>query len=491
MNVIDKLIAGVRAFRESYVTAKLDESESWDDWNARRVRYALQWASYCNDTYRVVHKNASAYKTTYALYKSIRSLRNPTYCIAEFQKSHIWGGPLSRDAGPTGAIPIYSDDPRLNECIADIWKWSQWQTNKDLTTLYGATLGDVGIRVVDAVDRVYLNVLSPDIIRDVDLDAYGNVRGYVLQEKRNHPENENLEVTYTEEVVRDGELVVFRTYLNNDLYAWPGNEDRKGNVVAEWSEPYGFVPLVMVKHSDLGFEFGFAETHVAQSRIRELDDLTSMLSDQIRKTINTPWLFTGIKQNSSLSFGETAATTSSPEPWREEHRAIYTTNDNAKAQALVAPLDIENVITHIDAIYGSLEADYPELRLNQVSPDTQISGRALRLARQPLEGRLLERRAVYDSKLEAALKMAIAIGGHRGIYTGFDLGSYQKGDLDFKIAERPVFESDPEDEVLAEKALWESAEKAVALGISLRSYLSDRGYSEEQLDKLFTPTQAV
>jgi DNA-dependent RNA polymerase auxiliary subunit epsilon len=273
------------------------------------------------------------------------------------------------------------------------------------------------------------------------------------------------------------------------LYAYPNNVNRSGEAVAEWSEAYGFVPMVMVKHIDLGFDYGFSETHIAQSKIRELDDLTSLLSDQIRKSVNPIWLYKGIKAPATRpGFPETVATANVPEPWREEQRALYTGAD-ADAKALVADLDIQYTIEHIRQIYYAIEVDYPELRLTQVAPDVNISGRALRLARQPVESKIITRRAVYDAKLEAALRMAISIGGYRGIFKGFGLDSYAKGDEEFHIAERPIFEEDPEDEALSESRLWEAATSAVNLGVPLRNFLQMKGYSDEELDELLKGMQ--
>src|SRR5690606_6064623 len=117
-------------------------------------------------------------------------------------------------------------------------------------------------------------------------------------------------VTYTETAERGaGEDVIFTTYLNGQPYPWNGQ-------AAEWVEPYGFIPLVLIHHNDVGLDWGWSELHPARSKIHELDDLASMLSDQVRKSINTVWLFTGDKPSSAPSLAGRTATADLPEPGR-------------------------------------------------------------------------------------------------------------------------------------------------------------------------------
>ena len=66
-------------------------------------------------------------------------------------------------------------------------------------TLWGATLGDVGLQVVDDTvrEKVYLKLVHPASIRDVTLDPFGNVKGYLLEELREHPAKPGTTVTYS------------------------------------------------------------------------------------------------------------------------------------------------------------------------------------------------------------------------------------------------------------------------------------------------------
>jgi len=450
-NLMTRFIASYKAFNQpDLVSDPAVLNTDFDTWESRRLRYTINWSYYENTAYSTVHKWSRAYKTQYGLYKYIRNIYNPSYRLGEFWKSHLWGGMLDREAGDEGALPIETDNDALRQALADLWRWSNWQTKKDITTLYGATLGDAVLRVVDDTEkeRVYLENIHPGKLKDVTLDAFGNVKSYTIEEERGNPLNGTQAVVYTEIVTNQGGgTILYQTLLNSSPYDWTGNGP-------EWLTGYGFVPLVVIKHNDVGLDWGWSELQPGRSKINEVDDIASKLSDQIRKTVNSPWFFSGVpKPDSSPTTTETAligdAALNRPQPGREELPILYATNPQAKAQALVAELDIAGTLEHIKEILAEIERDYPELKLiaDLQSASGDISGRALRIAQGPAADKVLQRRVNYDDGLKRIQQMAIAIGGERGYFKGFNLASYEAGDLDHEIGERPVFAPDRLDEL--------------------------------------------
>mgnify|MGYP001049199639 CR=1 FL=1 len=477
MSWFDRLKRGVIAFREAYVTSDTIDTDDWSDQDARRLRYQIFWSWYEQTAYRDVHSWATAYRRDYAMYKYVRPVYNPAYRLGEFWKSHLFGGPLDTSAGPNGSIPISTDNERLREAIADIWKWSRWDVKKDVLATQGTILGDAAIQVVDDVRRghVYLELLYPGHIQDVKLDPFGNVKAYTLQETRNHPTRSDV-VTYTEEVSRDGEYVVYRTYLNGELYAW--NVNAAGEPVSEWAEPYSFIPLVVLQHNDVGLEWGWSELHPIRAKVHEVDDLASQMTDQVRKTVDPIWLMKGMKKTTLTVSGDDSDS-DHPAPGREELKAIWGVPIDGDADPMVASLNVAGVLAHIDSILAEIERDIPELAADPHTASGDASGRALRVARQPIVSKVLQRRMNYDAAMVKANQMAVAIGGMRGYYP-FDLGSYDKGDLDHEIGDRPVFEEDPLDEIEIHSAFWAAAEQAAEVG-ALRVYLKEAGWDDDQV----------
>lgn len=482
-------MAGVKAFREAFMSADTLDEEDFADFDNRKLRYHIYWAFFENTVYRSkIHTWSTSYKLQHALYKYIRSLYNPAFRLGDFWQSHLMGGLLDPQAGDgqeePSALPIVvppenKSGDELRAAISQVWKWSNFQSRKDIFTLYGAVMGDVGLRVADDTERkkVYLEVIHPGTIKDVTLDPFGHVKAYEIQEEREHPDRPGRTVTYTEIAERDGKNVVYATYLDGDLYAWNGQ-------AAEWAEPYGFVPIVLCRHNDVGLDWGWSELHPGRSKFHEVDDLSSALSDQIRKTVNVVWLFTGqTKPKTTPTLTGADSSTSRPEPGREEMNALYASNAQADAKALVAPLNIADTTAYLSMLLERLEEDYPELRFEKLRL-SQVSGEALREARKPIEEKVTQRRGNYDDALVRAQQMAISIGGFRGIFQGFGLESYEAGDLDHHIGKRPVFTADPVLDMQNEKLLWDTAEQAGKAGVPLSAFLRLQGWAEDKIDEV-------
>lgn len=475
-------MAGLRAFKEAFLSAETLNSADFDSFDGRQLRYEILWSMYESTVYRDIHKWAVSYRQSYALYRYIRSIYNPSYRLGEFWKSHLWGGQLDVTAGVQGALPIITENENLRPAIANLWRWSNWNINKDVLTLRGSIMGDQIIQVADRPDKgkVYLELVHPGIVSNLVKDQMDNVQGYTIQYNRANPANGQT-VVYKETAERGvGNLdVVYRTYLNDKPYGWD-------DMPEEWVMPYGFIPMVHIKHNDAGLDWGFSELHPSRSKIHEADDLASMIGDQIRKSQNTKWLFTGMKApaTSPSPVGATA-TVARPQPGREEDDALYVSNADADAKALIADLNIADSVAHVMEILKELERDYPELKFDNLRASGTVSGEALRVARQPAETKVQQRRASYDDALTRAHMMAMTIGGLRDYpgFESFNLDSYSSGELEHSIGERPVFFSDPLDEYAEDSAFWNAARAAVGAGISLTYFLQSKGWADDDIQK--------
>lgn len=467
--------AALRAFQEPQVVMNLMEPEKFDAYGNRLMRYQILWSMYENSSYRHLHKWAVKYKADHGLYKYVRGVYNPMYRLVEFHVAHIWGGLLDRGATDDlgYALPIETENPDLRPAIARLWEWSNWQVKKDITVRYGAAMGDVAIRVKDdpVKGRVYLDVVHPLTLADLTLDDWGNVKGYVIEEMRPDPRPSRPEdalVAYQEVAERGGENVVYTTYLDGEPYAWNG-------VAATWRVPYTFVPMVFIKHVDVGGGWGWSEAHAQRTKIHELDDLASMMHDHIRKTVNPIWLFSGVSK---------MADNPSMTPDRESIPALYGT-EGAKAQALATMLDLNAVGGRVQKLIEELERDFPELRLDAHREMVgKVSGRALREARAESTEKILQRRPAYDDALRRVQQMAVAIGGWRGYgpeFAGFGLDSYRAGQMDHNIRNRAVFPPDPIDDYEIEEALWRAAAMAASAGVPLEVFLTRLEWTEEEI----------
>lgn len=448
-------MAGVTAFREAYMSADIADAEDFTDFTARQMRYRVLWSFFENSAYRDVHKWAASLRSSYGMYKYSRNIYNPAYRLGTFWQAFLMGGSLDPDAGDgeekPSALPILTGNDRLRPALGQLWLNSNWAIRKNVFTLWGAVLGDVALRIVDDPERekVYLSIVHPGTLARVMLDAYGNVKGYMIEERRADPAGKVDEVVYQEVASRDGVDVVYQTFRDGKPFGWDGNP-------AEWRVPYGFIPMVVVKHVDVGLDWGWAEMFPALSKVREADDLASKVSDQIRKAVDAPWFFAGVSKPKSTPKAEYSSaddTDLNQEPGREEIPALYAPL-GAQATALVANLDLAASVGHIKDILAEIERDFPELQHDIWSAQGDTSGRALRVARQKVEAKVLDRRANYDDALLRAQQMGVAIGGYRRYagFEGFGLDSYGRGDLDHRIdPDRPVFPRERLDDLALER----------------------------------------
>ncbi len=474
------IMAATKAFVEAYVQSPATDADDFESFGARKVRYEILWAAYENTLYRNLHTWAQAYRKQYQLYSYIRNIYNPTYRLVEFYRTMIWGGLLDAEAKKAGAIPIDTKIDALRPALVQLWRDSNWAVNKDIVTMQGAALGDIGIRVVDDPRReqVRLELVHPATIKNIVCEN-GIIKAYSIEEERENPEN-GKDVTYLETCERgEGESVIFKTFANGKPYAWY-------EAGPEWVENYGFIPLAVIQHNNVGLGWGWAESHTLRSKINEIDDQASMLHDYIRKAVNPQWASFGTKpqkDGSDVRAARATATTDRREPGREETPILHFPLGGS-IQPMVTPgVQVSESAQEIQNLLQEIERDYPELQHDIWSADA-VSGKAMIEARQRVEAKVNQRRQCYDSVLARCQQMAVAIGGEKSYkgYDGFNLQSYRAGKLDHSIAERPVFSTDPTSELERKKLLWEIVALANQASIAPETVLRDAGWTDKQLE---------
>lgn len=438
----------------------------WGSRAARLSRYALNWAHYEGNIFRGVHPWSRSLKSEFDLYPSIRTIFGPAYRGGEFWAEHLFGGTLDAEAGDgtkvPSAIPILigprgepgrpaaapqadtEEARRLRGCIARLWRDSNFQAAKDQLTRFGAVLGDVALQAYDdgARGRVYLRPWHPRTIATLDRDPQGNVKGYEREDVRADPRGTGTNVLYRETATRVRGRIEYRTFLDDEPYDWRTYQEGDRRIGDTWTENYDFVPLVFIQHRDMGLGWGWSEYHPAWGKLLELDDQASKVADWIRKAVDAPWLIAGVAADQvEVRYTLGSDEDTSEDPYRTRVPIVYATDPQAKAYPLLAPLSIAESTNWILKILAELERDHQELLGDLATASGDSSGRALRVARERVEAKVVARRAVYDGPLVRAQQMAISIGAIKGYegYEGYDADSFRDGRLDHAIGPRPVF----------------------------------------------------
>lgn len=441
------------------------EAFGWDTYEARLARYAISEGYYNNITYKQLATYSARLKAEGNLYQHIRAIYNPVYRQVEAYTAKVYGGGLDFEDLTAGAIPIIMADDTLRAAIKQVWIWSNWRSAKSVYVRQGATLGDVALKVVDQPDRgkVRIEVLHASKIKDVEFDSVGNVKRVEIEYARDDDSANNLRdrsYVYTE--VIDGET--FATYRDGEPFAF--YNDANGSPIPSWPNPYGFVPLVMVKHKDLGLQFGANAFHSALGKIDELNDAASLLNDQVRKAINVMWYFAGVTAKDDLK--STAGE-------RDKLPAIYGPADS-QPFPMIANIDISAAGVNVERMLAELERDMPELSMHRLRDGGNLTAPGVRSAYNDAIDRFIEAQGNYDDGLIRAQKMAVSIGGFRGYdgFSAFNLDSYAAGDLEHFIGERAIISD--------ELTKQEKIAALQAAGVPVQLILRELGYDEEDIE---------
>jgi hypothetical protein len=508
-------------FKESAFVTDPGEAEidQFCSYPSRQIRYAVLWSQYEGNVYRRIRKTAGRLKSEYGLYEYIRSILNPTYELVQFYVNTVMGGMLDPEAGDgkarPSAVPIEVPDtnPRaddLRRAIAVLWdeQHSNWQIAKDTYVRFGAALGDVFLYVEDDErrQRVRVRPMHPRAFEKVDLDPYGNVRGYVIREWRPDPRypDSYQEALYTERCERVGQSVHYATSIGTDEEPWDWSYDPDGlrpEWRPDWTEEYGFVPVFKVQHNDVGIGWGFAAVFPALSLVYEIDDLMSKLNDQIRKVVSNPRMLTGTSPpgttaadgaiaddalSGSITYATAADYREDPEAARGDLDILYNPNDKADVKSFLGDLDIAAASEHIQYIRKAIERKLPELADDRGTSAGDASGRALLVYRQAKEILVRACRANYFAGLVRAQMAAIHIGAAKEYpgFEDFDEGSYDRGELDHRIGDGPVFQATDADKLALALSKAQALKTMIEGGMPFVQALKELGYPDEQIDEI-------
>lgn len=462
----NRLMSAANAFITTFNERALIPTEfyDWDTYQSRIFRYFLSESYYTSTIYRAVTPFSQRLKSSSDLYRNIRAVQNPVYRLVEAYVAKVYGGSIDMEDLSGGAIPILTASDPLKEALKQLYLWSNWNIQKGLYVRQGAQLGDVYLKIVDEPDsgRVRLEVVHPGKIKNTETDAVGNIKRAFIQYERQDPTTLKW-IQYTETIDQERFTIALT-----------------GQQAIEFPNLYGFVPLVHVKHKDVGMQSGANAFHAQMGKIDELNDASSILNDQVRKAVDAVWFMFG-KKGSEINIGSDQNTLPSTldglKHARDKGSIIYGPKDGKEPFAMVAPIDIAGAGANIDRILAELERDMPELAMHRLRDGGNLTAPGVRSAYSDAIDRFVEAQGNYDDGLIRAQKMAVSIGGMRGYegFGAFNLDSYAKGDLDHYIKARPIVED--------ELSKQEKIQGLQAAGASIQLIMKEMDFDQQTIDE--------
>jgi hypothetical protein len=420
----------------------------WDHVEARRNRYAIYRAYDYNSMYSQLHAFTQVMKETNRLYKFIRGIYNPVGRAKLIMASNVYKGSINRQYLKAGAMPLEYDNEALTVPLQQIIKWSKLDSQLARYVETADVKGDGAWWIVDDPERerVRLESIQPDKVYDAEFDEAGNVKAAIIEynrqdttpiAKRDLSSNANVPwydanlKTYLFRMklwVADG-ACRFETYKDNELYPFIKDED--GVARATGSLPYDFVPLVIAPFSPGEGRYGKCAFYNALDKINAVNDGASLVLDQVRKIVVAILKAKGIRKD------QLRIDMNSP-----SGLPIFFIDDpEADVEPLVSNLDLAGAHKIVQDALVEVEKDMPELMFEKgLGNNERPTLPGLSTGFAPAIGRIEDARRNLDPGLAAALQMAITIGGVRGYqgFNGIDLSTYDRGDMDLRLKERPV-----------------------------------------------------
>jgi len=449
MNFFTRLQAGVSAGWNTFKGLIPRENTAYATKSARFQRYEI-WEAYAdNEMYS--SGQSMVRKLQNRLYSNIRAVMNAAPRVVDLFAYYVYVGNIDMDHLTGGAIPIVTEDETIKDSIRQVFKWSNWNALKELFVRHGATYGDSFIKVVDDREhkKVYMEPLHPSRVWDMELDNRCNTKSIVIQYQRDEePDLANMAVglngvdstsakqsyTYTEIITKEK----FQTFKDGKPFAF--YTDANGNPVSEWTNEYGFVPVVAVQHQNTGLKWGANAYWKVIRKIDELNDVSSLLNDQIRKIVIPILKAMGISKKKKAD-GSSDLEFSSPSEGGKDNLNILYIPKETDLQPVTTQIDVAGVTGVGIGLKGEIEADLPILALQQIrSNGGDLTQPGIEAAYADAIASISTARANYDMGTVRALQMCLTIGGYNGYegFAGFSLDSYDSGAMEFSIKARPV-----------------------------------------------------
>lgn len=470
--------------------------------------YDLMWYYYSNQMFDRYNKLSQDYVGRYGLYRGTRFIENPVQLLVDFYAGQVYPGVLTEDGselpeGVRSAIPFSKDTPdALKSAVAQIWQWSNWQAKKSVEVRYGAALGDAFVEVVDDIEggKVYLDVLWPGFICDLELDNMGNVKAYIKEYRVEEREMNDRGLYQTVETY------LFRKVVDQDVIS----TYRDNQLVSSTPNIYGFAPAAWIRHSDRGTDHGACAFAGSMPKVDELNSTISIVNDHIKKAMENPRLIStkspGIIKQYFDNDKRPANTELPTSNASQEEVLIMTADENTKVQSLLGDLNIADAGKEIDRLEHIIEKAHPEINFYQMLRDmTQVTGPGADRIVGDVKARLNEATANYDRANIALFQMATAIAGMRLAegaggwaqrtnqqqkFAPFNLDSYKQGNLDMAIMPRPLLTPTRTEQAQEKQTIWQAVKTATDAGVPLETALEDvAGLAPDQIQKLLQAKQ--
>ncbi|MCB8942558.1 MAG: hypothetical protein H6658_02160 [Ardenticatenaceae bacterium] len=407
---------------------------------------------------------------------TLKSVRNPAGRVVKFYADTIWPGKLP------SALPIEAEgNDAIIEPIYDLWKWSNWQEQKQVLVRWTAVFGEAYIRVAtnEEASRVFLQLIKPELVSDREFDERGNITYIRTDTPISKREADRIQFLTRTEVWDEETRRVWEHNKGLDAQLDKlGTPINKYNLKETWG--IDFAPFVCAKHLSIGHdERGIGAYLLALDKIDEANRQATRLHSMLFRHNQPTW---ALGANATRGDGRPVAAPRLGGTSDEDGSIVELGGETfvrlpgtATLEALVPQIDYDAALNVLNAHLEELSKDLPELNYYKLLELGELSGRAIRLLLGPAITSGKEVRGNLEAALVKAQKMALTIGQAAGIWS--KLGSFDDGDFEHTFAERDIIPVGRSEEA----ETWKAERDA---GLPLFTSLRRSGYTEEQMAEI-------
>ncbi len=371
------------------------------------------------------------------LYKHTTATKNPVPLAISLLVSHTFKGEVDTDTLQDGCIPLRYNNAALEAPLKQLLSTSGFETFLTPFATFAALYGDAPawIAVDLATQRIRYQLLHPSWIKYAEFDEVGDVQLAVIEYQKADPVDPDKinfnsisqtvqQKTYTYRMVVS--KTKFRTYKDNKPFAYVTNG--RGEMVDEWDNEYGFVPLKL-GHYEKGID-GWGRNCISGVPLKQINaynDHMSIIRNSSRRTLEPILQATGVQAESEIDASQ---------PARDGVKILFLSNPDAELKSITPQLDYSGANQTLEMLGNDLEKSFPILSLLRIR---EFGGNASGKALRTMFGDALAQienfaKNIYPPIVDL-LQMGVSMAAHHGFegYGGFDLESYKRGDLAMRI----------------------------------------------------------
>lgn len=410
----------------------------------------------------------------------MQALYNPAHRAVEFHVSHLWPGAIDR------AFRITSENDQARDMISQVWKWSNWESKKQLAARWYALFGTMFIKVFvnKESQQVRFQLIKSRYVTDFETDSSDFITYIRIDAKKtrlnpliNKPE------TYTRTEVWKKADNSYRVYEHRFDRNTPLSQLGKPIESAEISQfGINFLPFVHAKFKDIGEPRGIGVFVHTLDKIDEANRIATRLHE-IAFRFNRAYI--GISANDKDAQGRPLP---APRIMDRDGNEVSSSDDLSRDESLVrlpgmSKLDMMvpniNFAGHLAELtdqMNEIKQDVPELRYYDMDGNSNISTDTMRMMMAGAIDRVYDARAGAYSALIRANQMALTLGKVNG-FEGFQqLGSFENGDFEHSFAEQEVLP-------LTKKERAETVKISTEAGMDILFAMKQAGYSGPELEE--------